>query len=572
MVSSLLCSRFVGYWGEQPSLKHLLVKTCTPTPQQWQFSEGENWQFACLSDDVCNLSNIRQLQRSASGLKNAIDAWVKIETDRLILGRESFGRTPLYWLQQEETIWFASHLQLLLLLPAIAPRIDLAGLYGYCCFSYIPTPLTPIENIFSLSAGRERIWQRSPFGSKEVKLYNWQGFSKLAIDEKEAAKQLQGLLEKAIAKQLEDLPSEPVGIFLSGGLDSSIVAALLVKAGVKVRAYTLDFGSLGISELAYAEQVARFLKTPLVKVAASPKQVKGALVKTVEALDLPFGDPVTVPLYLLSRAASQETAVIFNGEGGDQLFAGWTNKPLIAAGIYDRGTNFIDRYLRTFHRLYGYEEQLFQPQIYQQIQSLQPQIWLEEALDRNSCPDFLDCLRRATLMLKGAQNIHPRATNLASVHGLQVRSPFCDLPLAEWCFQLPGALFLQGSCEKYILKRAAESWLPPEIVWREKRGMGVPGTQWLLGELWGEMGSWLHPHTVRSQGIFQGDFPVGLILGQRGNSLRGRRMGEVLWLLLVWQIWRDRVLENSPQGNSLYNPFLIPYWGWKMFASVIANR
>ncbi|MGK7929482.1 MAG: asparagine synthetase B [Spirulina sp.] len=569
MASSLLCTHFLGYWGEKIDSKHQFFKASTSPAQNWQISAGKNWQFACLSDTLGNLKDVGELQRSASGIKKAVDAWVKIDSDRLILGREPFGRTPLYWLQQKQTIGFASHLQLLL--PAIAPEIDLAGLYGYCCFSYVPTPLTPIENIFALPAGKERIWQRSPWASKEVTIYNWQALPKRAVDEKEATQQLQGLLKDAIAKQLEDLPSEPVGVFLSGGLDSSTVAALLVRAGVKVRAYTLDFGSLGVPESPYAEKVARFLKTPLVKVAVTPKQVKGALVGTVEALDLPFGDPVTVPLYLLSRAASQETAVIFNGEGGDQLFAGWTNKPLIAAGIYDRDTNFINQYLRTFHRFYGWEKQIFSPPIYAKIQSLQPRIWLEDALDRACCPEFLDCLRRGTLMLKGAQNIHPRATNLAAAYGLQVRSPFCDLSLAEWCFQLPGALFLQGCCEKYILKRAVESWLPQDIVWREKRGMGVPATQWLLGELWGTMGQWLQPQQLRSQGIFQGDLPFRLIFGQMGNSLRGRRMGEVLWLLLVWQIWRDRVWKTDKTENSLYNPFWFPYRGWKMFKSVIGN-
>jgi Asparagine synthase (glutamine-hydrolyzing) len=146
---------------------------------------------------------------------------------------------------------------------------------------------------------------------------------------------LQNLLKDAVERQISDLnSSETVGVFLSGGLDSSVVAALLVKAGVKVRAYTLDFGEAGIPEYPWAEQVAYSLKIPLVKVDARPHRIKQVLHSAVKALDLPFGDGVTVPLYLLNEAASQETDLVFNGEGGDQLFAGWTNKPLIAAGIY----------------------------------------------------------------------------------------------------------------------------------------------------------------------------------------------------------------------------------------------
>ncbi|MFM9157095.1 MAG: asparagine synthase-related protein, partial [Dolichospermum sp.] len=168
--------------------------------------------------------------------------------------------------------------------------------------------------------------------------------------------------------------------------DYSIVASLLVEAGVKVRAYTLDFGKFGIPEYPYAELVAEFLKIPLVKVDASPSNIKKALTPTVKALDLPFGDGVTVPLYLLNQIAAQETQVIFNGEGGDLLFAGWTNKPLIAAGIYqseypDKMESFMQQYLRTFHHFWSYEKRIYQPQIYAQIQGLNAQEWLLNALD-----------------------------------------------------------------------------------------------------------------------------------------------------------------------------------------------
>lgn len=191
-------------------------------------------------------------------------------------------------------------------------------------------------------------------------------------------------------------------------------------------------------------------------------------------------------MFLLGQRASQDTRVIFNGEGGDQLFAGWTNKPLIAAGVYQNENlsiqeNFIQQYLRTFHRLWGYETQIYQPHIYDQIQNLHPEDWIAEALDPKYCTAVLHRLLRASLMLKGSQNIHPRATALGFAHGLFVRSPFCDLELAEWTFQLSGELCLQGVCEKYILKRAVENLLPSEIVWRQKRGMGVPLTSWCRG-------------------------------------------------------------------------------------------
>ncbi|MBW4470937.1 MAG: asparagine synthase [Stenomitos rutilans HA7619-LM2] len=494
------------------------------------------------------------------------DAWITHHDDRLCLGREPFGHVPLYWMQVGEIVWFASRLSLLL--PLIkTPQISLPAAYGYSCFSYVPTPLTPIAHIASIAAGTEQTWFADA-ASKRLsapetrRSLEWQEAPDQIQDEAIAVAQLRSLLKDTIARQSADLGDEPVGVLLSGGLDSSIVAALLVEAGVKVRAYTLDFGTEGFSECPYAEQVAEFLHIPLVKVDASPKRVRQALVPTARALDTPFGDGVTVPLFLLMRAASQDVQVVFNGEGGDQLFAGWTNKPLIAAGLYQTAhqteATFDRQYLRTFHRLWGYEQDLFQPELFPQLTANTPQCWLEEALNPTFSTTLLHRLRRATLMLKGAQNIHPRATHLAIAHGLQVRSPFCDIALAQWTFQLSGTLHLHAACEKYILKRAVEAWLPPEIVWREKRGMGVPLTSWCFNELWRSLGVWLNPAALSAQGVWQPHLATHLAAGKFG-TLQGRRIGESLWLLLMWQLWQHTALGTAP-AFSLNHPFWLPSW------------
>ncbi len=189
------------------------------------------------------------------------------------------------------------------------------------------------------------------------------------------------------------------------------MAALLVQAGLNVHAYTLNFGTAGIPEYPYAEQVAQFLNIPLVSVDATPRRIRQALLPTAQALDLPFGDGVSVPLYLLCQAASQETRVIFNGEGGDQLFAGWTNKPLIAAGVYQAkhpaGETLEQQYLRTFHRLCGYEASLFQPDVAAHIKAINPQDWLQDALEPTSNGSLLHRLRCANLLLKGHKTFIP---------------------------------------------------------------------------------------------------------------------------------------------------------------------
>lgn len=566
---ALQSQSILGYWGiGQTRFLTTQLNAITAlylTPSIWYSSSAETteitWQVA--TNQASSQSNAR----------------VELSTTSFTLEPDLFGRSPLYWAQLGQVIWFSSDWRWLLpLLPQAT--INLAATYGYACFSYVPTPSTPISEVQAIPAGMRHTWttqtgDRILAPPNSTPAMEWREATPPLDDEQVAIAQLQPLLQAAIQAQIHDLPNdEPVGVFLSGGLDSSIVAALLVQAGLKVRAYTLDFGAAGIPEQPYAAQVAQALQIPLVAVNATPKAIRRAIVPTAQALNLPFGDGVTVPLYLLAEAASQEVRVVFNGEGGDQLFAGWTNKPLIAAGVYQstqpQTESFAQRYLRTFHRLYGYESMLFQPNILAQIQALEPQQWLFDALDPAACASLLHRLRRATLMLKGAQNIHPRARDLAIAHGLQVRSPFCDLPLTHWAFGLSSELHLHGACEKYILKRAVADWLPSEIVWRTKRGMGVPLTTWCLHELWHDLGVWLNPARLQQEGIWNPHIAQQIAAGW--GTIQGRRIGECLWLLLMWQVWRGSLGNVKPGsvefGNlefgsvrrtlSLNHPFWLP--------------
>ncbi|MEW6207605.1 MAG: asparagine synthetase B family protein [Acidobacteriota bacterium] len=478
---------------------------------------------------------------SAAGLASSIDAEAKIAPHSLTLSRDEFGRAMIFWTQTNETVWFASRLDLLALVLSLK-EISLAGLYGYTCFSYVPSPETTITGIHSIPAGSELRWSASDFFNPiQTSINDWREASSLIDDEEEAARRLKHLLEESIQDQISDIRGEPVGVFLSGGLDSSITAALLARAGVRVIAFTLDFGKYGLAEWPYAEMVAKALSIPLTRVDATPRQIKRALRSAVRALDLPFGDGVTAPLYLLNEAASRSCSIVFNGEGGDQLFAGWTNKPLIASGIYGANDeqDFRRHYLRTFHRLHGYEEAVFAPQALKKITDIDPFKWIEDALDPSPVNSLLHRLRRANLMLKGAQNIQPRATSLALARGLKVRSPFCYKPLASFTFEVAGDLFLRGPCEKYLLKRAIESWLPEEIIWREKRGMGVPLTGWCLGPARREVRKHLSSRALKSEGIFAPDLARRIERGELSGHIQGRRIGETLWLLLMWELWRE---------------------------------
>ena len=559
-------AHFIGYWGQTDLTKTLSILVPDYRIRSGKLSEWAIASASLLTADSVTLNACGRFQPTDF----PGDAWAVVESGLLRLGRDPFGRVPLYWMRSQGTIWFSTQIQLLLPLIDV-PEVSPIALHSYACFSYVPTPLSPIEQIASVAAGTEITWEIADIKSqpKVQSLQSaWQEAPQLLRNENEAIAQLQGLLQQAIDRQVADLPiDEPVGVLLSGGIDSSLVTALLVKAGLKVRAYALDFGVEAYSELPYAQQVADFFGIPLIRVAATGDDILGAIGQTAKALDSPYGDGTTAPLFLLKQAAAQDVRVVFNGENGDQLFAGWTNKPLIANGVYSAEhpagkETFEQQYLRTFQRFYGYEKQIFSAEMLDRTQSHDLSIYLQDAIGTDclpkKCPSLLAKLRRASLMLKGAQNIQPRATALSFACGLWVRSPFCDPDLTEWTFQLPGELLLQGACEKYILKKASERWLPPEIVWREKRGMGVPLKVWYYREFWSAIGDRLNPNILRSEKCWQPHLADSMLSGQMGVAMRDRYIGNNLWLLLMWQAWRTEVLGEIPVGRSLDHVFWLP--------------
>ncbi|MGC4046924.1 MAG: asparagine synthase C-terminal domain-containing protein [Armatimonas sp.] len=396
-----------------------------------------------------------------------------------------------------------------------ANTIDEAALAGYLLFSHVPTPKTIYTDVKRVMPPVPVSFSASDNGGTDVLT----------------------LLRRAVQKRLPK-ENSPVGVYLSGGLDSSLIAALLVEAGVKVIGFTLDFGVPKDGELAFAEQVASHLKIPLRRVLCGPKEVARAWEPTMSALPQPYGDAVTVPLYLLGLVARQEVSIVFNGEGGDQLFGGWVNKPLVAAIAYGE-QNLYTSYRTTYHRFDGRLSSLWPTH-----PPLSVEDWLAVGLEVTPEAPLIHRLRAANIALKGAQNIAPRCVALGSCHGLRIEAPFFDEALTEYTFQLPPEAFLSGACEKAILKEAGRSLLPDEILYREKRGMGVPSADWCLprfGPVGRRVRSLLGSRRIKRERRFDPAFIKGLLAGYDPTpaGFRRRRVGEKLWTLATWELWRD---------------------------------
>jgi asparagine synthase (glutamine-hydrolysing) len=449
--------------------------------------------------------------------------------ERAPLDPDVFGVRPAYELRLGGRAHASGDPRELRRLPGAPREVDPAALHGYLCFSHPPSPAT-------LFAGVRRVEPPAP----------WRESAPADVDEAAAARRLMELLRASTRRMLG--AEREVGVFLSGGLDSSLVAALLAEAGARVHLFTLDFGPPWDEEVEHAARVAAHLGRPLHRVPVGPREVSAALEPTARALHQPFGDPVTVPLFLLGAAARGRVGTVFNGEGGDQLFGGWATKPMIAAEAYGgAGYSREAAYLATYHRFHGAEDRLLTPGARALLGTTDAGAWIRPALEAEGFPSLLHRLRAANLRLKGAQNIAPRMAQLAAAHGLAARAPFLDRALAEWTFTLPPGLFLRGAEEKHLLKVAAAPLLPADVVWRPKRGMGVPATEWCRGSLWGllgpvrgEVARRLSARRLRREGWFRPAYVADLRAGRDSpGETRRRRAGEKLWTLLMLHVWMD---------------------------------
>ena len=501
------------------------VDSFIPPPSS-QVLSGEDWRLCCVlgKGEPATLSGCPHDGGATARLGNPQIAGCSVTiragkpAPTVVLERDAFGIHGIFQYRDRETDWFASHPHLL---PCEARTVSPAALHGYLCLSHVPDPLT--------------IWENVTVAAPPASL----------PDEPGRKGNLRDLLRAAVERRLGT--EREVGVYLSGGLDSSLVAALLCEIGAKPRLFTLDFGPPHTTELPLAQAVAAHLRCPLHIVAARPRHVARALTATARALPQPYGDAVTVPLYLLGQAARSYVGEVWNGEGGDQLFGGWANKPMIAALTHgtekSRVAGETEEYLATYHRFYGLTNRLYTKAMQEATAPVHPADWVSPALNPKRYPQLLHRLRAANLRLKGAQNIAPRMVALAACHGLTVRAPFFDRDLTAWSFTLPPEEILSGACEKYVLKTVAENYLPASIVWREKRGMGTPTTQWTSqwGPLRLRMALLLAAKQLKKEGRFAPPLIHSLMHGTDPTpegAFRKRRVGEKLWTLLMWELWR----------------------------------
>ena len=496
---------------------------------------------------------------------------------RLFIARDRFGEKPLYWGVFDDTLLFASEPKVLLAHPAVRPNLNLNALRQYLSYDYVPAPLSIYEGISKLPAAHTLTLEN---GQIEVERY-W----RLSYKTREpvpsvadAAEQLRELLADSVRMRL--VSDVPLGVLLSGGIDSSVVTALAVRASSEtVKTFSISFAESSFDESQYARAVAKFLGTDHHEERFSASLAANLVGEIGAWMDEPISDPSLVPTYLLSRFTRKHVTVALGGDGGDEIFAGY---PMYFGHHMARAYNRVPRFLRrgliepvvnhlpvrTSNLSFDYRAKRFiTASHYDEV--ARHHVWfgsftpgdqdllLAEEVRRASEPDIyrdarrlfaecdsnnpIECMQSLDTQLYLAEDILTKVDRASMAVSLEVRAPYLDPRVAEFAASLPAHYKLHGYTSKYILKRAARGLVPPFVWRRGKKGFGVPFAQWLKGELRPLAHDLLSPERLRRGGLFNPEY-VARLQDEHERGIANHR--KLLWTLLSFELWRESFVET----------------------------
>ena len=426
------------------------------------------------------------------------------ERQRLLLARDRLGIKPLYYAMTSQGFVFASELQALVRYPAVGRQVCSDALAAYLRYGYVPDPLTILYGVHKLPPGHLLVVGDGAVGPPRRYWRSTDFFRRAASParEEEAVEALRERLQSAVRSHL--VSDVPVGAFLSGGVDSSAVVALMARdAGAPVKTFSLGFRERGYDELPWARRVAERFGTDHHELVVEPCDVS-VLETVLDAVDEPLADASAIPTYLVSRLARRHVKVVLSGDGGDELFAGYDRYVvddrrrqlgrLGDAGL-GGGLRLLSRALPEGSpgKNLLYNLSLPRTERYLDAMSVFPARALADLigpdLHVNPTPldtvlegsDGLDALSRfqdldLNTYLPG--DILTKVDRMSMANSVEVRVPLLDHPLVEFACGLPAPLRLRAGRTKHLLKRALRERVPDEVLARPKQGFGVPLTAW----------------------------------------------------------------------------------------------
>lgn len=465
---------------------------------------------------------------------------------QLVLVRDPVGARTLFYTHAKDRWAAASSLRALRRWPCLSAQINLAAVRSFLTFAYLPGDETLLDHVYELLPGC--CLRLTPDGISKLERY-WEpseGTWNPTDPPEVYATHLRQLLEEVMISYLPR--DKEVGVFLSGGLDSSLVTALATQLHAKpVHTYSISFGDTLPNELAYSGLVASHCHTHHRILSFSGAQIAAHLADAVARLDCPVGDPLTVPNLLLARTAAEDgLQVILNGEGGDPCFGGPKNIPMLLFELHRTDLNLTARahaYLRAYRKCYEDLPVLLSPEVQQALRHVPPlERFVEPYLEPYGMRHYLNKLMYANVGTKGCHHILTKVERLTASCGVEGRSPLFDRAVVEYSFAIPPNFKLAATQEKWILKLAVQDLLPTTILFRPKSGMRVPVQYWLQGPLRNLAKDLLLGPQARARNLFCFDLIRSWL---RGEGSLWPRQGGKLWLLLTLELWLQAYLDSN---------------------------
>ncbi len=543
--------------------------------------EGKGHKFRSHSDTEVIVHLYEELGTKCLERLNGMFAFALWDAKQksLFLARDRTGKKPLHYCVHRGHFLFASEIKALLQHPLVSREIDLKSLNKYLAYEYVPAPNSIFKAIKKLEPGYCLLFR----GGAAVTSQYWDiPMEDYPISDRTEAQyidELKELLERAVTARLE-AADVPVGLFVSGGLDSGVVAAIARKAKENLQCFSIGFEEASFDESRYAQQVARSLGIKHHLKVFRAQEMLHMVERLPEILDEPLADPSILPLYLLSQFAAEHMKVVLSGDGGDELFAGYqTYQAHKLVTFYDALPGFVKESVKAFafrlpvsHKYLSLDFKIKQFLKGVGVSSevrfflwrgafsnaerhalLRPEVRLE-LQNENAYEEIYRYVRKSGLtkelerILYLSMKLYLQDNNLVTVdrasmaNGLEVRSPLLDRDVVDFVCRLPMEYKLNGLKTKYILKKVAEELLPRNIVYRKKKGFGVPLAKWLTGELREFMLDYLSQERIERQGIFH--YPcVSQLIDEQLTMKKDNR--ELLWTLLVFQTWYERYIESA---------------------------
>jgi len=508
---------------------------------------------------------------------------------RLLLARDRIGIKPLYYHFSDSAFLFTSELKAFMAFSIFKKDIDPDSIPLFLHYQYIPAPRTVFKNTFKLLPGHFLTYENNTIKTHTY----WQHpemkveLSDSAINEEEKLQQLDDILTQAVSYRL--ISDVPLGALLSGGIDSSIVVALMQKVNSSpVRTFSIGFKEKGYNEAKWAAKVARHLGADHTELYVTPKEAIDIIPMLPRIYDEPFADSSAIPTFLVSKLTRSHVTVALSGDGGDEQFSGyvryWSTKSIA------RGLRYVPLTLRRFisdllksiplnwiegcylplrnilpqrfrvanfpdkwQKLIGMMSQTLISELYrmticfwskEEVRSLigkhLPEGQFENAFKETEGWQIISRLMRVDQKTYLPDAMLTKVDRASMAASLEVRVPLLDHRVVEYTASLPENLKYRNGTGKYILKKLLAKYVPRELFERPKMGFGVPIDHWLRGSLKDLLLDYLSPERLKKEGLFDHVIVERKIKEHMSGRINRQYQ---LWALLMWEMWREQWLK-----------------------------